>query len=165
MAKKKNGNQVEAKVEATLPLPLTNKQLEETADRAADLMRELDTKEEKFKLIKREWNADLKELRLQMRKFLEDYARKTRDTKVECKQIFDLEGKRTWYEHDGKRYQERDLDDYELAKAKQKGLFGDGPDLPGVIADGKDASQEDVDNTPLPAAIEDPQGNVVQGPF
>lgn len=160
----KKTDQVEAKVKTTLALPLNDKQLEEAADQAAQLMQELDTKEEEFKLIKREKNAELKDLKLRMRKFLEEYAKKVRQTEVECKQMFDLTGKRTWYEYKGKTYGERELDDYELAKAKQKGLFDDGPDLPGVIAGGGKAAS-DEDDQPLPAAIEDEQGNVVQGPF
>ncbi len=165
MAKKKNI--VEAKVETILQLPLNSKQLEETADKAAALMQELDSKEEQFKLIKREWNADLTSLKLRMRTFLEDYAKKTRATEVECKQMFDTDSKRTWFEYKGKTYSERELDDYELAKAKQKGLFNDGPDLPGVKADGKDVSVDDGDDDegPLPGTVESSRSNVLQGPF
>lgn len=126
---------VNARVEAELKLPLTKAQVEESADRAADLMRELDENEEKFKLVKREWNADLKDIRLRIRKFLGEYREGARKTKVECVQVFDVKKKKTWYEYDGEVYSKRDLTDHELEKAKQQGLFGDGPDLPGVITD------------------------------
>lgn len=156
------GQPIKAKAKADIELPLSEKELEATADQAAALMQELDRKEEEFKLLKCEWNADLKSLRLRMRQFLEDYAKKTRKHNVECDQFFDLEKKVTWYTYKGKKYNERALDEYELAKAKQQGLFGDGPDLPGVI---HDVDDDDDDNGHDDDEGEIEGAKVLQGPF
>jgi len=162
-SKPQNSSLVEATAQVELDLPLTKEGVEKAADGAASLMHELDTKEERYKLVKREWNADIKNLKIRQREFLANYAKKSACREVECKVVYDLKGKKTWYEFEGAKYKVRELNDYEMAQAKQKGLFNDGPDLPGVVHENK-GSGEAFD--PLPAASgDDGAGNVIEGPF
>lgn len=117
-------------VKATLPVPLSTEEMKKYADEAANLMAELDEAEEEYKGVQREWRNKLKDLRLSMRKFLRAYKDQAEEREVDCVQFFDLEAKETWYEYDGEMHKRRALDEYEVARAKQGALFGDGANLP-----------------------------------
>jgi len=128
-------------------VPLTPDEIKNAANQATNLMGQLDLEEEKYLLVKREWNQKLKDLKLKCREFVSAFQNQARTTTVDVDRFYDLETKQTWDQHDGKEISRRDLDPYEVGKLRESPLFNDGPDLPGVKhegdADGQDDEGED----------------------
>jgi hypothetical protein len=123
------------KARKLIPIKLTPEELEQKATEATRLMTELDSEEEKYKLIKREWNQKLKEIKLSLRTLCGVYAAKEEEREVDTERHYDLESRDVWDVYEGKEYGRRKMDELEYRKAKQGTLFGDGPDLPGVQHD------------------------------
>jgi len=138
-------------VNTLIPIPLTTKELTSYADQAAQFMEQLDVKEEEYKGVQSKWRGELKELRLQMRKFLQAYRAKEEERNVECEQHFCLKSGDTWYEYEGKEYMRRAMDEYEKQKVKQGNLFNDGSNLP---ADSEVVHSDAEDNHANPPALE-----------
>jgi hypothetical protein len=128
------------RVKTTLHVPLTADEMKRYADEAATLMGTLDEKEEEYKAVQREWRNELKQIRLDIRKFLNAYKNRAEEREVECEQHFDSKAGETWFTHEGKEHGRRALDAYELAQVKQGNLFGDGANLP------KDKKAKDVES-------------------
>jgi hypothetical protein len=120
------------KAEATIAVPLSSDEIKKKADEATKLMTELDKEEEEYKLVKREWGQKLKGIRLRLRSFCQAYSSGIEPKEVEVDRHFDVKKKETWDMYEGKEYNRRTLDPYEIDKLKQGTIFDDGPDLPGV---------------------------------
>lgn len=145
------------KVKTTIPVKLTAAEQKKCADEAAALMNQLDEKEEEYKLIQREWRSKLKQIRLDMRRFLNAYREQVEDRDVECEQVYDTNAGETWFEYGGDQFKRRAMDAYEIEQVKQGVLFDDKANLPtdkgAEDADdcGEDEPPEDFDEPPLSA--------------
>jgi len=130
--KKRKSRMESAEVTTRLPFILTSTEVEEQAQRATQLMSQLDNMEEDYKLIKRDWNKKIKDIKLSVRKACQIFASKIEEREVNAQACYDLDTGRTWHEYGGKQYLEREMSDEERQSVKQGTLFEDGANIPGV---------------------------------
>lgn len=129
-------NNTECTVQTPLNIPLTPKQVQAKAKDVITLMEEMREKEEKHKVVMREYNAEKRRNQITIDGLCRDYDAKTEEREVECTQHFDLDTEETWYIYEGSEYERRSMEPHEVAKVRQGTIFNDGPDLPGVVRDG-----------------------------
>jgi hypothetical protein len=119
-----------ATVSVKLPFNLTDAEANEVASRATSLMTTQDNMEEEYKVVKRDWNKKLKDIRLEARKACQVFAARIEEREVKAESCFDLKSGRCWYEYDGERYLERDITDEEKELVQQGTIFDDGANIP-----------------------------------
>lgn len=106
-----------------IEVKLSSKEINDLAKDCARLIDQLDTTEEKYKAVKKEWNADIKALRMKITELSKAVSRGHQLTTVTAEEFYDLKEKKAWVVYKGDEYNHRDLDDYEVAQLKQKPLF------------------------------------------
>lgn len=146
-------------VVVNLHVELTESELADRAHECAKLIDELDKSETEFKEIKKEWNTKHKELKTEIRELSLAHVTGKEYIEVECEQYFDLVGKKTWYEHNGIKYDERTMNDYEIAKIKQGSLLGDGANAMDAARIKHSKAHDNHDDGEFETE------NVVNGPF
>ena len=115
---------------ARLPFTLAGDEIEEQARTATRLMSQLDNMEEEYKLVKRDWNKKLKDIKLQVRKTCQTFASKIEEREVKAQHCFDLDAGKCWYNYGGMNFLERDITDEERDQLKQGSIFKDGSNIP-----------------------------------
>jgi len=118
------------KVQVKLNFHLTPDEIEEKAQIATQLMTLLDNKEEEFKIIKRDWNKEIKDIRLKVRKMCQTFATKMEERDVQAEVVYDLNSGQMWFDFDGKQYQERSITEEERAMLQQGTIFDDDANIP-----------------------------------
>ena len=121
-----------AKVTVNLNVTLDKKDLSERAADCTKTIQELETLEDEYKEVKKEYGGRLKTLRKDVNRLARAHVTGKEPREVSCDQVWDLAGKETWYEYGGKMYEKRKMDEYEIAQVKQRSLMNDGPNIPGV---------------------------------
>lgn len=140
------------KVTQSLHVQLTEQELADRASGCAKAFKELDAIEDDYREVKKEWSAKIKDKKAEVLKLSRAHVTGREVRQVDCEQVFDLKGKRTWFQYNKERYEERDLTEYEVAGVKQRGLFNDGPNVPGLKLadepkDGDDKSEHETEPT------------------
>ena len=132
------------KVTTKIDIELTKEEAHAKADDVCKLMDEYDTMDEEYKLVKRKWNTDLKDIKLRMREAVKANRDALETREVEAEQCYDLESGDMFFVHDGKEYKRRQMDEYEKAQVRQGNLFDDGVNLPKDkdVADSADESED-----------------------
>lgn len=113
------------KVKAQLDIKLTPEQVEQAAQLATNTMEELGRVEEDYSIYKREKNAEIKKMKLDIKNLCHQFATKTRRQEVDCEQFFDVEKRTTWFIYGDEKYGEREMTEDEIADVTQGKLFDD----------------------------------------
>jgi len=138
-------------VTQSLHVQLTESELADRASDCAVRFKELDALEDDYREVKKDWGAKIKEKKSEVLKLSRAHVTGREVRQVDCEQVFDLKSKRTWYLYNDERYEERELTEYEVAGLKQRGLFGDGPNIPGFkVVDKETEPETDEDGSDEP---------------
>ena len=129
-------------VMARLPFNLSQDEVEDQAHQATRLMTQLDNMEEEYKIVKRDWNKKLKDIKLQVRKTCQTFASKIEEREVKAQHCFDTNNGRCWYRYGQKNFLERDITDDERKQLNQGTLFADGANVPASPPAGNGGAKE-----------------------
>jgi hypothetical protein len=117
-------------VKAHLPFDLTPEEIADKAQLHIQLSAKLDNKEEEYKLVKRQWNQEIKELKIDGRKARQVCQSGIEEREVVADHCFDSDTGQCWYEYGGKKFLEREITDEEAEALAQGTLFDDGANVP-----------------------------------
>lgn len=111
-------------VRRSLAVKLTPKEISAKADEAMVIQRQIDEIEAKKKATAADFSAFIQDLKAQVRRNVEAHYTGEEQRTVDCTQVFDLVTKKTWFDFQGHRHDERRMTDYEILETNNT-LFGD----------------------------------------
>ena len=121
------------RVQVSLTVDLTDDERALSAKNAALSAGKAAAEKEAEKLRSANAKANIKKLDADVMRLTEEHNTGVGVRLVVCEQKFDLEKELTWYEYQGKRYELRPMDERERREVRNRGLFGDAPDLPNKV--------------------------------
>lgn len=129
MAKAKKTDVILVEVQATLEIELGKSERDEKANLASELYDRVQKGEAEIKLQTKVAKAKIKPLKDELEKCVAAVLTGKEKRVVNAKRAFDPVGKLTWLVYQQRRYEERDMSAYEIAQARERGIFGDHPGL------------------------------------
>lgn len=148
---------VEKTVRASLPVPLTDAEVQEKTTQMVGDMTELEVLETAFAQLKKEKSAEIKEIKAGIAKARRIITQRTENKTVEdAVQIYDLDAKRTWIEYRGQQFKNEAISEFEMKAMIKPPLFPEHDDADGDPATDDDEPGEDgLELAPLPGNVSD----------